>query len=427
MTRPRTTLAVAIALGALAAPAGSGASSWPSRTVSYADHTQLHRVVRAAVRAWNAATTGLHLVRVGRGRGQVRIIQRRSPYLHGFGFYPPDGRATVFADGPDDPSNQTLVAVVMHEIGHAVGLGHVTGRCAVMNPVVLFERACARARRRLGLRGKLCGAQTADARALVRLYGGRVRARRFFGVCPIPVPAPPAAPAGRLLGPSGSVVVPDSAGVEQPVHAVVTVRNTGRWTWGRAGRWTCCGRRTRLSREDVSLVLVDARGRPLAYQGCARPLSHVARSDAARPVAPGGAGRFAIELCSYAVPALLRLRLDSFSDGGRREGPVFTVRVRRDAAPEAAITSSSAGGPVAPGTVVSFRDASSDDGGIARRAWDFGDPASGVANTSSAAAPTHRYAAAGYYAVALTVTDSAGQSSQANAEVYVEEPAPPES
>ena len=40
-------------------------------------------------------------------------------------------------------------------------------------------------------------------------------------------------------------------------------------------------------------------------------------------------------------------------------------------------------------------------------AWDFGDPASGAANTSSAVNPTHTYLRAGNYTVTLTVTDAA--------------------
>jgi hypothetical protein len=64
----------------------------------------------------------------------------------------------------------------------------------------------------------------------------------------------------------------------------------------------------------------------------------------------------------------------------------------------------SAGGPV------DFFDSSTDpDGGhIACRSWNFGDPASGSANTSTDANPTHTYANVGTYTVTLTVTDDDG-------------------
>jgi gliding motility-associated-like protein len=41
-------------------------------------------------------------------------------------------------------------------------------------------------------------------------------------------------------------------------------------------------------------------------------------------------------------------------------------------------------------------------------AWDFGDPASGAANTSTLQNPTHNFATAGNYTVTLTITESSG-------------------
>lgn len=47
-------------------------------------------------------------------------------------------------------------------------------------------------------------------------------------------------------------------------------------------------------------------------------------------------------------------------------------------------------------------------------AWDFGDPASGAANSSSAVKPTHTYLRAGSYTVTLTVTDAANLKTTTN-------------
>ncbi len=56
------------------------------------------------------------------------------------------------------------------------------------------------------------------------------------------------------------------------------------------------------------------------------------------------------------------------------------------------------------GLVINFTDGSSDsDGSIVARAWNFGDGGS-----STAANPSHTYAAAGTYSVSLTVTDDKG-------------------
>ena len=46
--------------------------------------------------------------------------------------------------------------------------------------------------------------------------------------------------------------------------------------------------------------------------------------------------------------------------------------------------------------------------GVTSYSWNFGDPASGAANTSTAASPTHTYNSAGTYSVSLFITTSSG-------------------
>jgi PKD repeat protein len=85
---------------------------------------------------------------------------------------------------------------------------------------------------------------------------------------------------------------------------------------------------------------------------------------------------------------------------------------------------SSTGGNVAPvanfttstsGLTTTFTDTSTDsDGTIASRSWDFGDGA-----TSTAANPSHTYAASGTYSVKLTVTDNGGLSNTKTQSVTV--------
>jgi chitodextrinase len=58
------------------------------------------------------------------------------------------------------------------------------------------------------------------------------------------------------------------------------------------------------------------------------------------------------------------------------------------------------------GMNVSFKDASTDDKGVSKWAWNFGDNSS-----STQPSPSHNYASAGTYNVSLTVTDTIGQSS----------------
>lgn len=78
----------------------------------------------------------------------------------------------------------------------------------------------------------------------------------------------------------------------------------------------------------------------------------------------------------------------------------FTVTVAP--APTAAFTTSP--GECAP-AIITFTDNSS--GGTSYE-WEFGDPGSGPANTSTQASPAHNYITAGTYAVTLIVTNAAG-------------------
>jgi|GEM_PF-1803306 len=57
-------------------------------------------------------------------------------------------------------------------------------------------------------------------------------------------------------------------------------------------------------------------------------------------------------------------------------------------------------------------------------AWNFGDPASGTANTSSAPRPTHVYMRAGSYVVSLTVTDASGLTHTSTTQAVIANVAP---
>jgi outer membrane protein assembly factor BamB len=63
-------------------------------------------------------------------------------------------------------------------------------------------------------------------------------------------------------------------------------------------------------------------------------------------------------------------------------------------------------------------------GPIVRREWNFGDPASGAANTSTLESLTHTYADDGVYTVSLTVVGDDGATSRVTTAIVVLNPAP---
>lgn len=75
---------------------------------------------------------------------------------------------------------------------------------------------------------------------------------------------------------------------------------------------------------------------------------------------------------------------------------------------------------VCPSTTISFTNTTTSGSPISGYQWNFGDPASGAANTSTDTSDTHLYSAAGAYTVTLTVASVTGCTSsyQKNITVY---------
>lgn len=79
--------------------------------------------------------------------------------------------------------------------------------------------------------------------------------------------------------------------------------------------------------------------------------------------------------------------------------------------PTARITSDRTGGVRPVAVAFDGRTSTDPDGVIAGYSWNFGDPASGGANTSTLPNPVHTYSAPGTYTATLTVTDNGGNAS----------------
>ncbi len=82
---------------------------------------------------------------------------------------------------------------------------------------------------------------------------------------------------------------------------------------------------------------------------------------------------------------------------------------------------------VAPGTETATFASTSAPGGdqapLTAYAWQFGDPASGAANTATTPQAAHAFTAPGTYTVSLTVTDAAGLTATQSQQVVVPAPA----
>ena len=190
-------LALALAL-LVAAPADAyrlGGKKWPVRTITYhASAPQYADAITAAVAAWNASGVRVRFKAVSRrSKARVKIVSGRvrsgpSGDAH-LGYYRKSRvRLNRFDPAGKDPgwlANQMQI-VVAHELGHVLGLRHVTKPCSVMN----YGRTedCPKPPAPWQLRCRLL--EPDDVRGAIKRYGGRAKgyAAEFCDFAPPPVP-----------------------------------------------------------------------------------------------------------------------------------------------------------------------------------------------------------------------------------------------
>ena len=185
--------------------AGSSRARWRQPVVRvFAEPGVGGALIRPALQAWNASGARIRLSLISRRRGADIVVRRPQRLPPAFAAGGCDGRGEMSWTGDravsgevvwtrcsDDPSS---VFLLTHEIGHTIGMGHITGStCAVMNPTFASGVQGVRGERCLPPPpGRAyCGLLTrADIRQVVSLYGGQPR-RPQSGFCALPTPRVP--------------------------------------------------------------------------------------------------------------------------------------------------------------------------------------------------------------------------------------------
>jgi hypothetical protein len=171
--------------GDLPVLAAAGPQPWPGGKLTYYDTSGSRKMVDAAAARWNVSGADVRIVPArDRTSADVVFLADGEALAERCGYRclglsssigrPADRRVTVLLN-PSITGAPTPIGVwvVMHELGHVLGLSHREGTCSLMNAHA-YDDSCSFA----SDSGPLpCGPASRDVDAVARLYGRDEAAR----------------------------------------------------------------------------------------------------------------------------------------------------------------------------------------------------------------------------------------------------------
>ncbi len=288
--------ALALLSGILLVPASTSAASSPygHLQITYRNKSTYVWQVNEAFASWNRAGTPFRFVPARPGR-RADITVTQKPYIGspkssiaGFGGI---GFVQLSAARMKSPKgfHNGQVRIVAHEIGHALGLGHLPNRCAIMYSSIDYpkSRPCGIVERQWDGR-QHCGPRTPDIQALARLWRFKPRALAWQGYCTTPT-------AKTAKGPhvAGTLTAEPRQYPDEGPGVQLTLTNNGN-TLHEIGSY--------------GIVVVDAAGRVLSKPWSFFPDWYYAIGS---PPAPGKSVAVVLPPCNGELPLLMRVRLAS--------------------------------------------------------------------------------------------------------------------
>ncbi len=237
---------LALTTVAVSSPAHAGGRKWPGGRITYFDATKDKDAVAAAVGLWNRSGVNVHFRKIrnrkradvlirnthnvpmgcGSGYGTLGYLGGRQGYVNILHGSAKDGQTCAWP-------GQTIVLV--HELGHVLGLGHIDSRCSIMNsshtngvaPTRCLGRDPDDARPG---RWWCRGPEQKDLAVVRKIYGGKAKAVRADPWCDAVPRIPATGPVTTTVDEWGDLDISVVHLAEPALPAWV-----GTWGWGGPG------------------------------------------------------------------------------------------------------------------------------------------------------------------------------------------------